>query len=273
MIATEVLPTTFATAAIQRVWLKILRVRTEASAEFLDWLGVWDNLRLEPSHQEDGNFPRVLSFLCVLAGDDLEAQQIILQTPKIDWGNVSDLTLILLKMQHWDRTTAWLLWWESQLPAEKRILVQDLSEHWLWLGRESTEAREAALQFYSRHKQSSGRFYQRALAEFGRFQTWAELQLLDEVFPSDMDKQSLRLIEKRGPAYFLPIYHQAVEREVAQKNREAYRVAVRWLKKLRIYYKKLKRLDEWQRFMLSFQVKHARLRALQDELQKAGIAS
>lgn len=57
---------------------------------------------------------------------------------------------------------------------------------------------------------------------------------------------------------------QAIE----ERNRKSYRRAVRYLKKLRMLYKKLKRTNEWDVFIVQIASLHSRLRALQEELRK-----
>lgn len=275
LVTREVLPTAIVADAIQWVWLEFLRYRMEVVRELSAWRELWANLSEDAVRQNDLNLPRVLLFFCVLAGDDQRARKFLLHTRKLDRDKIDGILQILMGMQAWNRTMDWLLWWESQLTLEERLLFRVLGEHWLRLGHAFAESREAAVQFFYRHRVDSPTaeyFYQWSLVEFGQLRTWAELQLLAHSFPGDMEKKALRIVEKQGPEYLLPIYHQAVERVVAQKNREAYRLAVRWLKKLRGYYKKMKRMAEWDLFITSFQVKYARLRALQDELHKAGIS-
>jgi sulfur transfer protein SufE len=52
------------------------------------------------------------------------------------------------------------------------------------------------------------------------------------------------------------------------KNREHYKEAVRKLKKLRMLYKKLKRLSEWEEFLDILMTRTKRLRAFHEECRK-----
>lgn len=52
------------------------------------------------------------------------------------------------------------------------------------------------------------------------------------------------------------------------KNRTNYREAVRHLKKLRTIYKKMKRLEDFERFMAELMKKTKRLRAFQEECKR-----
>lgn len=71
---------------------------------------------------------------------------------------------------------------------------------------------------------------------------------------------------KHQKQYFLLI--TAATEAIEERNRKAYRRAVRYLKKLRTLYKRLKRTDEWDAFIIHIANLHSRLRALQEELRK-----
>lgn len=59
-----------------------------------------------------------------------------------------------------------------------------------------------------------------------------------------------------------------MERHVLLKNRSGYKAAVKLLKRLAKLYKKLKREERWEEFIIVFSSRHSRLRALQEELRK-----
>lgn len=81
-------------------------------------------------------------------------------------------------------------------------------------------------------------------------------------------KEPLKDIEKEAPEAALPLYHLAATEAIEERNRKSYRRAVRYLKKLRTLYKRLKRTDEWDAFIIHIANLHSRLRALQEELRK-----
>ena len=66
----------------------------------------------------------------------------------------------------------------------------------------------------------------------------------------------------------LPILHLQVVRLIASKNRSSYREAVRYLKKLRTIYKKLKQVNTWDSYIHYISDTNKRLRAFQEELKK-----
>ncbi len=75
-------------------------------------------------------------------------------------------------------------------------------------------------------------------------------------------------MKKEAPEAALPLYHLATVQAIEERNRKSYRRAVRYLKKLRMLYKRLKRTDEWNAFIIQIANLHSRLRALQEELRK-----
>ena len=78
----------------------------------------------------------------------------------------------------------------------------------------------------------------------------------------------LKEIQKERPEYLLPLYHKEVSKAIAEKNRKSYKHAVRYLKKLRTVYKKLKQDDVWERYFDELLEETKRLRAFQEECQK-----
>jgi len=78
----------------------------------------------------------------------------------------------------------------------------------------------------------------------------------------------LRTIQKEEPQYLLPYYHRKVEMAIQQKNRQNYKEAVRYLKKLRTIYKKLKKEEKWEVYFEQLLQETKRLRAFQEECQR-----
>ncbi|UOF92604.1 SWIM zinc finger family protein [Fodinisporobacter ferrooxydans] len=114
----------------------------------------------------------------------------------------------------------------------------------------------------------SMQFLENYLIETGRLKEWVDVHLFYETSPLNISKDSVKIIESEDVRLLLPFYHQNVERLVQEKNRASYKMAVRYLKTLHRYYKKLKQMDRWQMFYQSFKSKYSRLRALQEELTK-----
>lgn len=106
----------------------------------------------------------------------------------------------------------------------------------------------------------------------GRLREWTDLQLAMGVRPEHLDLGHLRLIAKEAPELLLPLFHRAVDESVRSRGRPGYRAAVRHLKRLEKLYRAAGRQDRWRVFLRDFRLRHARLRALQEELRYGNLA-
>ncbi|HHW36313.1 MAG TPA: hypothetical protein GXX18_03340 [Bacillales bacterium] len=106
------------------------------------------------------------------------------------------------------------------------------------------------------------------LLEQKEFRMWTELQLFAGIAIENIDKGLLKEIEDKERSCLLPLYHHAVEAAISEKNRDAYKQAVKYLRKLRTHYKSLKKEDVWNSYIRMLSVKYKRLRAFQEELRK-----
>jgi len=111
--------------------------------------------------------------------------------------------------------------------------------------------------------------YEYLLFERGQYDRWGELQALVGLDFYDLPKDRLKVVEKERPEVLLAMLHQTAQREIDQKNRASYRLAVRHLKKLRTLYKKLKRVDDWQYFLDTLMERTKRLRAFHEECRRS----
>ncbi|MEH7402276.1 MULTISPECIES: hypothetical protein [Bacillaceae] len=106
------------------------------------------------------------------------------------------------------------------------------------------------------------------------YKRWAELQMhLYSYNPDYIDKHDLQEVHKYSPQSVLPIYHHLVLYYIELKGRANYKIAVRYLKKLRTNYKKLKRMNEWDDYIQYVESQFIRLRALQEELKKGKLVN
>lgn len=83
--------------------------------------------------------------------------------------------------------------------------------------------------------------YANYLLDNGQYRKWVELQIIVGLDPDRISSEVLKKIQAHDPALLLPIYHRLVADAILLKNRQSYKKAVRYLKKLRTIYKKLKR--------------------------------
>ena len=92
-------------------------------------------------------------------------------------------------------------------------------------------------------------------------------------YPEQIDKHDLQEVHKQDPQSVLPIYHNLVLYYIELKGRTNYKIAVRYLKKLKTNYKKLKRVSEWEDYIQYIESQFIRLRALQEELRKGKLVN
>lgn len=77
--------------------------------------------------------------------------------------------------------------------------------------------------------------------------------------------------EASRPFEAIPIYVAAAERLIGQQGRENYATAARYLVRVREIYKHVSQPEPWQQLIAGIREQHKRLRALQEELTKAGL--
>ncbi|TVY10817.1 SWIM zinc finger family protein [Paenibacillus cremeus] len=203
----------------------------------------------------------------VIAGDDEGARQ---QMERLTKREAKDFFLYLHRCYEenaWDRMLAWLRW---LLPAVQRAQQEELRQfcqYWMEAVQRQEEDAEWANVMVALLPRTYP-FYTAYLMKAGRYKAWIDLQLSNRVSPLNLYSQDLQAVEKHDPTLVLPLYHQAVERTIAEKNRNAYKSATRFLKKLESLYKRLNRQHAWEDYIYRLAMKYARLRALQEELKK-----
>ncbi len=106
------------------------------------------------------------------------------------------------------------------------------------------------------------------LYQQGLYRQMIDLYLLADVTAHEMYPQFLKTLEKRDPSLVLPLYHRAVMRFVRAKNRESYRMAVHYLKKLRACYRSMKQMTQWEAYIEQLSARTVRMRAFHEELRK-----
>ncbi len=115
--------------------------------------------------------------------------------------------------------------------------------------------------------------YSDFLVETEQFRKWVDLQILVGYEIDDMDRSVLKEIEDLDRGSLLPFYHQAIVKAIEGKNRSSYKKAVKYLRKVRASYKKLKKEDVWEDYITKLSTVNKRLRAFQQELLRASMIS
>ncbi len=77
--------------------------------------------------------------------------------------------------------------------------------------------------------------------------------------------------EKSHPAVAIEQWTQLARLYIEQRQRGAYHEAAKILKRVHDVYKNQNNLDEWHDFIAALRTEHKTLRALDDELKKAGL--
>jgi uncharacterized Zn finger protein len=77
--------------------------------------------------------------------------------------------------------------------------------------------------------------------------------------------------EKDLPHEAVRLYLEQVEQEIAGRSRGSYHVAAGTLKRVKPLFIKLHTGTAWAEYIKSLRESHKKLRALQDELRKAGL--
>lgn len=111
-------------------------------------------------------------------------------------------------------------------------------------------------------------YYSRYLLECDKHRKWVELYLYNGIEFEYISTEELRVVQQKDPMLLLPLFTSIVNEKIENKNRQSYRAAVRYLKKIRTIYKKQKRLDQWDRYLERIQNSTKRLRAFQEELKR-----
>jgi uncharacterized Zn finger protein len=69
----------------------------------------------------------------------------------------------------------------------------------------------------------------------------------------------------------LRVYQSTVDRLIAARGRDNYQAATRHLKRMRLLYQRLNQSEAWQALIAEIREKNRALRALKEELDKAGL--
>lgn len=101
--------------------------------------------------------------------------------------------------------------------------------------------------------------------DYTKFMEFVQLNGLTE---QSINREIISTIQAEAPECLLPYYHREVASAIEKKNRQNYRLAVRYLKKLRALYKKLKQESIWESYFNKLQQDTKRLRAFQEEIAR-----
>jgi len=169
-----------------------------------------------------------------------------------------------------ERFVSWLSWYEERIVREHRDELPDYLNSWMYA--RTLGFSDACLAAMRRMLPYSYSYYESILREEFRGKEWVELHMALKLPPLGMEPERWKMWEERQPEWLLPWFHQAVEQSVSRKNREGYRQAVRYLKKLRQLYARLDKRRQWEIYMEKLIHRYKRMRLFQTELQKGILA-
>jgi uncharacterized Zn finger protein len=167
----------------------------------------------------------------------------------------------------WERLHRWLRWLLPFLHSARQDQFRVICGYWNDMAARSASDEEWVAVMESLLPRSYA-YYTDYLMKTRRYRQWVDLQMANRLLPANLYSAELKAVTAHDPALLLPLYHQAAERYIQEKNRNAYKAAVRTMKKLQSFYKKLKRLDRWEEYIAAISGKYSRLRAFQEELRK-----
>ncbi|MEW9667926.1 SWIM zinc finger domain-containing protein [Ammoniphilus sp. 3BR4] len=256
-------------------WLTIYRLVCWHALRNTDWIAE-EKLKLEellhhPSLPllQRRTLRLMLAHLEFMLDQDDSARALL--TPIMSASEVSEAIFYLSVTSHleqWNRLSAWLHWLYPYLAQTEQNDLRLILGFWARLADAQPAKRETWIEVLTSLLPASSSFYLDHLLETEQFRRWVDFLLVQGYVPSHISKDLLKRVESSDLPALLPFYHRAVELSIREKNRQAYKQAVKLLKKLRTYYKRLKQVDRWNAFILQLADKHKRLRALQEELQK-----
>ncbi|GED24791.1 hypothetical protein BAG01nite_08930 [Brevibacillus agri] len=172
--------------------------------------------------------------------------------------------------QEWQR---FLFWTEalteligSAEAAQYRLVIAIWQEAMKQVGR-SDECGAMLKNFLP----SSYSEYALHLYEEKQFKQWVDLQMSYQVPLADISSVHLKEIEDADPSLLYPYYVREINRLIRERNRPAYKEAIKLLKKARATYAKAEQESDWERFVDKLSAKHNRLRAFQEELRRGNL--
>ncbi len=237
-----------------------------------EW-GVEERTRLEELQSRashDSQLSRIrfgLALFDFLDGKDETALAIITAHSSLPKDRYMYYVNHLYDHQAWGRLLVWLRGLTRFLRRESYLLNHEIFP--MWIDAAASQPEEPGwIEWIKQMLPQSRDIYTIYLIENGDARQVAHM-LLSQGHPIYYaDREILRLLEKTDLRLVLPLYHQDAERYIMEKNRQSYKQAVRLLKKLAGFYKKLKEQERWQLYIGQLAERHSRLRAFQEELRK-----
>lgn len=211
-----------------------------------------------------------------MAERDLEAMKRLDEGPSNEVFYYTTWFKALAQNHIWDRFEVWLPFIEARMndfihQYGDQQLKRELTNFYLFFIREYANEKGTE-SFYINTLQTwlpySYDDFCQYLLEKNEYRKWTELQLFAGISIENIDRELLKEIANKDRSCLLPLYHYAAEEAISLKSRDAYRQAVKHLRKLRTHYRALKKEPVWEHYICMLAAKYKRLRAFQEELRK-----
>ncbi|MFT4416305.1 SWIM zinc finger family protein [Fredinandcohnia humi] len=244
------------------------------------WLEIEENILLEQQSANEENLEEQIAFahLRFLQKDDVSAIQVLRDNGyqalpySLWWISYLSETRALDRIQQWiSYVLPNLSDYVFGLPNYDgrrhmtRVFLSELSEYAQQFDKELLTKAMKQLLPYSYIE------YNEYLLDNEEYRKWIELQMFVGYDIDECDRYILKIIEENDREALLPLYHQAIVQAVESKNRSSYKKAVKYLKKVRTHYRRLKKEDLWEDYIIRLATANKRLRAFQEELVRASL--
>lgn len=248
------------------VWFHLLHDKESIQQERVRLENLWNHPSLPLLQKRTLRF--ALAHLELIEGRDDTARELLVPIMTAKELEMFHFYLsLMVDEQDWDRMLQWLNWIYPYLKEATRRELHLILRYWsLWADEHPDD--ESWLDVLLSLLPGSLSYYTDYLLRRQQYAAWIDFHLAEGFTPFQVSKETLKQIEGADLPALLPFYHRAVEGAIREKNRPGYKDAVRLLKKLRSYYKRLKQVDRWENFIFQLADRHKRLRALHEELRK-----
>lgn len=91
------------------------------------------------------------------------------------------------------------------------------------------------------------------------------------LYHSQLDLDVAKRSESARPLKAIPVYIKYARWHIAQRDRKHYQIAVGFLSNVRELYRQLGNDSAWLKLIAELRTEFGTLRALQDEIKKAGL--
>ncbi|USG63319.1 SWIM zinc finger family protein [Brevibacillus ruminantium] len=172
--------------------------------------------------------------------------------------------------QEWQRLLAWIERMEGLIGTSEGQEYRLITAIWREAMAKLNRADECGISL-KRYLPASFHDYAGYLFEHGHFQQWIDLQMTYGQPGAELSLEQEKVIEEKEPQLLLPLMIREINRLIEERNRTAYREAVKCLKKVRASYHKLNQTERWEQFMSRLAAKYSRLRAFQEEIRRGNL--